>query len=191
MALVLGAFLVGSFPTGLVLARLRGIDLRKVGSGNIGATNASRALGKCWGMFVLLVDAAKGFLPAFVALRAIAGISSTVMSMIALAAVLGHVFSIFLKGRGGKGVATSFGAALAVAPAAAGLGLAGYVLLFVLFRISSVGSLAAVTIFPLALVLLEERDPAILGFAFGVMALVFARHKGNIERLLKGEELKA
>src|SRR4051794_23474130 len=97
--LVLGAFALGSIPTGIIVARLRGVDLRAVGSGNIGATNVGRALGKGWAVFVLIVDAAKGYLPTFVAARLVPPLA---VAAVAMAAVLGHVFSIFLKGRGGK-----------------------------------------------------------------------------------------
>jgi glycerol-3-phosphate acyltransferase PlsY len=185
---VMAAFAVGSIPTGIIVARARGVDLRKVGSGNIGATNVGRALGKRWAIFVLIADALKGYLPAALATRCLpaAGVGA-----VAIAAVCGHMFSVFLKGRGGKGVATSLGAALALSPLAA-LACAGlYAILYAAFRISSVGSLSAVAAFPLALYLTGDREPAHYVVAGTIAVLVIARHKDNIRRLIRGEELRA
>jgi glycerol-3-phosphate acyltransferase PlsY len=186
--LLLGAFALGSIPTGIIVARLRGVDLRAVGSGNIGATNVGRALGKGWAIFVLIVDAAKGYLPTFVAARLVPPLP---VAAVAMAAVLGHVFSIFLKGRGGKGVATSLGAALALAPAAAGLSAAVYALVYAATRISSLGSLTAVLAFPAALALLRDRAPTHYLFAAAMALLIFARHHDNLRRLLRGEEKRS
>jgi glycerol-3-phosphate acyltransferase PlsY len=186
--LIAAAFAIGSIPTGIIVARARGVDLRKVGSGNIGATNVGRALGKKWAVFVLIFDALKGYLPAALAPRwlAPAGVAG-----VAIAAVCGHMFSVFLKGRGGKGVATSLGAALALHPRAA-LACAGlYAILYAAFRISSVGSLSAVAAFPLALYLSGDRERAHYLFAGTIAVLVIARHKDNLRRLVRGEELKA
>jgi glycerol-3-phosphate acyltransferase PlsY len=188
-SLVLAAFLLGGFPTGVIAARLRGVDLRKVGSGNVGATNVGRALGRRWGVLVLLVDAAKGWLPTFAAGRL--GLDEATVAVVGVAAVLGHVFSVFLKGRGGKGVATSFGAALAISPGAALASGALYGVIIVLLRISSVGSLAAVLAFPLAMALLGDRRPAHFAFALAVIVVVFVRHRENLARLARGEEHKA
>jgi glycerol-3-phosphate acyltransferase PlsY len=186
--LSLAAFALGSFPTGIVVARLRGVDLRAVGSGNIGATNVGRALGKGWAIFVLIVDAAKGYLPTLLATRRVPPLA---VAAVAMAAVLGHVFSIFLKGRGGKGVATSLGAALALAPAAAALSAAVYALVYLATRISSLGSLTSVLAFPAALAALGDRQPAHYLFAAAMAILIFARHKDNIARLRRGEEKKS
>jgi len=101
------------------------------------------------------------------------------------------MFSVFLKGRGGKGVATSLGAALALAPLATLASAAVYLILYALFRISSLGSLAAILSFPLALFLLGDRERAHFAFAFAIAIVVIARHKDNLRRLLRGEELKA
>jgi glycerol-3-phosphate acyltransferase PlsY len=144
--LVLVAYLLGSFPTGVLLARARGVDLRKVGSGNIGATNVGRALGRGWGVLVLVIDAAKGFLPVFLA--KLLGQGPWVLAAVGLAALLGHSFSVFLRGKGGKSVATALGAALAIAPLPALGSLALYLILLVTLRISSVGSISGVLAFP-------------------------------------------
>ncbi|HEY0710800.1 MAG TPA: glycerol-3-phosphate 1-O-acyltransferase PlsY [Polyangia bacterium] len=187
--LLLGSFLLGSFPTGLVFARARGVDLRKVGSGNIGATNVGRAMGRGWAITVLLLDAAKGLLPVLIA-RAL-GQSSWVVGLCGFAAIAGHSFSVFLGGRGGKGVATSLGAAVGLAPLPA-LGAFGvYALLFAIFRISSVGSLAAVVTFPILIWVIGPRDPALIAFGVATAALVILRHKDNLRRLIRREELKA
>ena len=113
LALVV-AFLVGSIPTGGIVARAKGVDLRKVGSGNIGATNVSRALGGKWATLVLVADAAKGGVPVVLAGRL--DVSAWLPALVGLCAVLGQIFSVFLRGRGGKGVATSLGAGIALAP---------------------------------------------------------------------------
>ncbi|MEO5766756.1 MAG: glycerol-3-phosphate acyltransferase, partial [Polyangia bacterium] len=114
--LCLGAYLLGSVPTGLLVARARGVDIRTVGSGNIGATNVARGLGKGWAVVVLLCDALKGFLPVFLARQCPECFSTTAVALAGLAAIVGHMFTIFLKGQGGKGVATSLGVALGLSP---------------------------------------------------------------------------
>jgi glycerol-3-phosphate acyltransferase PlsY len=170
------------------VARARGVDLRKVGSGNIGATNVGRALGKGWAIFVLVVDAAKGYAPTALAARWVPPLG---VAAVALAAVVGHMFSVFLRGRGGKGVATSLGAALALAPIAALCSAGAYLLLYAVFHISSLGSLVGVAGFPLFLYLTGDRERAHYLFAAVMAVLVIARHKENIRRLVRREELKS
>jgi glycerol-3-phosphate acyltransferase PlsY len=187
--LVLVAYLLGSFPTGVLLARARGVDLRKVGSGNIGATNVGRALGRGWGVLVLVIDAAKGFLPVFLA--KLLGQGPWVLAAVGLAALLGHSFSVFLRGKGGKSVATALGAALAIAPLPALGSLALYLILLVTLRISSVGSISGVLAFPLLVWLLGPRVPAYYAYGFAAAALVIIRHIDNLKRLARGEELRA
>ena len=186
---LIGAFLLGSFPTGVVVACAKGVDLRKVGSGNIGTTNVGRALGRGWAALVLLIDAGKGALPVVLA----AGLfeQTWLPAAAGLVAALGQVFSVFLKGRGGKGVATSLGAGLALAPLPALACVVVWVALFAAFRISSIGSLAAVASFPTFLWLFRAGSFANLTFAAAVALLVFWRHKDNIRRLVRGEELLA
>jgi glycerol-3-phosphate acyltransferase PlsY len=189
VVLLLGAFVLGAFPTGPIVARARGVDLRKIGSGNVGATNVGRALGKKWAVAVLLADALKGWLPVFAARQL--DLAPLVVAGAGLAAVLGHMFSPFLRGRGGKGVATSFGAALALSPLAAAAGFGLYALLYAVTRISSVGSLAACTVYPALLWLIGPRDAVYVAYGVVVAVLVALRHKDNIKRLLRGEELRA
>jgi glycerol-3-phosphate acyltransferase PlsY len=188
-AVIAGAYLVGAFPTGILLAKAQGVDLRQVGSGNIGATNVGRAMGKRWAILVLLVDAAKGVAPVLVA-RAL-DLGPWVEATGAVAAVVGHSYNIFLAGQGGKGVATSLGGALAISPPAAGVAFLLYVLIYLLFRISSVGSLSGIISFPAALWLLGPRHPAYLVFAAAAAVVVLVRHRENLRRLVRGQELKA
>jgi len=183
------AFLLGSIPTGVIVARAKGVDLRKVGSGNIGATNVSRALGKKWAALVLLADAGKGALPVLLFGQIFA--SPWLPALGGLCAVLGQVFSIFLRGRGGKGVATSLGAGIALAPLPAlACGLL-FAVFFLLFRIASIGSLVGVASFPIFLWLFHMGTSPRLTFAVVVALLVTARHKENLMRLLRGEEHRA
>jgi glycerol-3-phosphate acyltransferase PlsY len=183
------AFVVGSIPTGVIVARAKGVDLRKVGSGNIGATNVSRALGRKWATLVLLVDAGKGALPVLLLDRLFH--DPWLPALGGLFAVLGQVFSIFLRGRGGKGVATSLGAGLALAPLPA-LGCATvFVIFYLLFRIASIGSLAAIASYPLFLWLFHLGTLPRLTFALAIAVLVVIRHKDNIKRLLRREEHRA
>ncbi len=186
---IAAAFFLGSIPTGVILARSRGVDLRQVGSGNIGATNVGRALGRPWAIVVLLLDALKGYLPVEIGARL--GLAPVPLAAVGLAAVAGHSFSIFLRGRGGKGVATSLGAALALAPEAAFGALSIYVVLVATFRISSIGSIAGVIAFPLLLWLEGSRGPAAYLFGIAAAILVIVRHQDNLRRLRRGEELRA
>jgi glycerol-3-phosphate acyltransferase PlsY len=180
------AFVVGSIPTGVIVARAKGVDLRKVGSGNIGATNVSRALGGKWAVVVLVADAAKGALPVLVLGRL--SDDPWLPALGGLCAVLGQVFSIFLRGRGGKGVATSLGAGLALAPLPALACALVFALFFLVFRIASIGSLVSIVCYPLFLWLFHLATWPRLTFAVAVAVLVVARHKDNLRRLLRGEE---
>ena len=175
------AYLGGSIPTGLLVARARGVDLRTVGSGNIGATNVARALGRGWAIAVLVGDALKGFVPVFVGRdTACPSCPPAAVALAGLAAIVGHMFTIFLRGRGGKGVATSLGVALAISPPAALCGFARYVLAYVATRISSVGSLLGMWSFPLFAWLLGGVARPYLALSLGTAALVTIRHRANI-----------
>ena len=185
------AYLVGSIPTGLLVARARGVDLRAVGSGNIGATNVARALGRCWAIAVLICDALKGFVPVFVGRHFLPQLPAAAVALAGLAAIVGHMFTVFLRGRGGKGVATSLGVALAISPPAALCGFGLYLLAYLTLRISSVGSLLGMWSFPLFAWLLGGVARPYLWLSLGTAALVTIRHRTNIERLLKGEEKRS
>lgn len=173
-------------PFGLILAhRFAGIDVRSQGSGNIGATNVARTSGKKLGILTLILDATKGALPVLVA--AWLGQPIAVVAGAGLAAVIGHVFPIYLKLRGGKGVATAAGMFLALAPLPTLAAVAVFGLLFLAFRVVSVGSLAGAITLLAAIAVLDPRREVLVVAAI-VVALVFVRHAGNIQRLLKRSE---
>ena len=179
-------YLLGSIPFGPVVAKLMGLgDLRKIGSGNIGATNVLRTGSRKAAAAVLLLDALKGAVAVLIA-GALAGADAAALA--GLFAVIGHCFPIWLKFRGGKGVATALGVLLALAPLAGLAACAAWALMAKLFRISSLSALVAIGLSPLLLILFGHPEAAIPG---AVMALlVWARHHANIARLLAGTEPK-
>lgn len=186
-AVVLG-YLVGMLPTGLVVIRLlRGVDIRQYGSGNVGATNVFRVAGLPVALLVLAIDMAKGAVPVLLAGR---WTGSTAVAVLAgLAAIAGHNWSVFLRLRGGKGIATSFGVLLALSPWAAAAAALIWAAAVALTRYASLGSLLAIASVPL--VMGARREPA-AHLAFAGAALVFAvyKHRANIVRLLHGTELR-
>jgi glycerol-3-phosphate acyltransferase PlsY len=182
----LGAFLCGSVPFGLLLVKLAGKgDVRAHGSGNIGATNVSRVGGKALGIVTLLLDIAKGFLPVFLGKQL--GLGESALSLLALCAVLGHVFTPWLRFKGGKGVATALGVALAFRAAMVLPALAVFILLLLAFRYVSLGSVLAAVALPLVL-LWKGATPVVLVLWADISLLVIAKHHENIRRLLKGTE---
>lgn len=191
--LVALAFLVGSIPFGVLFARARGIDLRTVGSGNIGATNAARALGRRMGAVVFLCDALKGTLPVLLARHLAAALpdgplgGESLVAAVGAAAFLGHLYTPFLGFRGGKGVATAFGVFLALSPLAALFAFALFAALYGATRVSSIGSLASATAFVPVLVVLGAPPPD-LALAALLWVLIVWKHRGNIVRLLRREE---
>lgn len=189
LLMVLAAYVAGSVPFGWLAGRLRGVDVRRVGSGNIGATNVARAAGKPLGALVLLLDVAKGLGPTLAAGLVLAAHPQrdAWVAAVMLAAVLGHVFSLFLLLSGGKGVATALGVILAICPLAGGVGVGFYGLLYVVTRISSVGSLAG-TIAATVSVALCGSPPPQIAAAVAITLLIVARHHANLRRLLRGEE---
>ncbi|HEX4845845.1 MAG TPA: glycerol-3-phosphate 1-O-acyltransferase PlsY [Geothrix sp.] len=182
----LAAFLCGSIPFGLLLVKLAGKgDVRAHGSGNIGATNVSRVGGKALGIVTLLLDILKGFLPVFLARQA--GLGDGALSLVALAAVLGHVFTPWLKFQGGKGVATALGVALAFRASMVVPPLAVFLVLVLAFRYVSLGSVAAAAALPATL--LMRGGPVAVVLPWTALALlVIVKHHDNIRRLLKGTE---
>ncbi len=193
MLLIAGCFLLGAIPFSYLSARVRtGRDLRQVGSGNPGATNALRTAGPGAAFVGLALDTGKGFVPVWLARGA--ELPSTTVATVAVACVLGHVLSPFLGFRGGKGVATGFGALTALSPIACALAAVVFVLTVGLSRMVSVGSMVAVALLPL-LWLLADR----LGFppaagragwwaATAIAALVIGRHFPNLRRIAAGTE---
>lgn len=188
-SLVFAAYLLGAVPFGLLIARFKGVDIRKVGSGNIGATNVMRSVGKPWGIATFVLDALKGFAPAYVFPLWSPHPHPALPIACAFAAILGHNFPIWLGFKGGKGVATSAGALLGLAPAAAGLGLATWAIVFFTSRYVSLASLIAALVIPAAgWTLYRSPDHLLPVFLTVLAALVILRHRANIQRLLNGTE---
>jgi acyl phosphate:glycerol-3-phosphate acyltransferase len=187
--LVLAAYLLGAIPNGLLLARLKGVDLQQVGSGNIGATNVYRCVGKGWGIAAFLLDAVKGFVPAFVFPRLLESAPPWLGLACGVAAVAGHNWPVWLKFKGGKGVSTSAGMLLGIAPAAVGVGFAVFALTVALTRFVSLGSILAAVAVPTAYVVMNGTGNRLLAGALVVMGLlVIVKHRANIQRLLAGTE---
>jgi acyl phosphate:glycerol-3-phosphate acyltransferase len=186
---LIASYLLGAVPTSYLAARLfRGIDLREHGSRNLGATNLYRVLGWRYAVPVGLLDAAKGLVPVLVFAPRVS--TSELFALICgLVAVVGHVFSVFVGFKGGKGVATAAGVMLGLTPAALGVAVLVWAALVYLTGYVSVGSIAAAAIFPLAVYLLEPPDqPAMLWLDIAVAAAIIWLHRGNIQRLFKGTE---
>ena len=178
---------MGSIPCGFWLARAKGVDIRRQGSGNIGATNVGRILGKEWGYLVFALDAGKGWLAVWLSADFLqTGDTGAVLA--GMAAVAGHVFSPWLNFKGGKGVATSAGVVLALAPAVLAATAVAWGLSFAWKRIVSVSSLLAATAFPFLVWWLEPGRYALLVAAFTLSGLVWYRHRDNLQRLVAGTE---
>ncbi len=202
-SLVVAAYLIGAIPFGLLFGRLRGVDIRLHGSRNIGATNVGRVLGRKWGLLCLALDILKGVLPVAAAGLILPGdlAAERLLSwlLVGLAAVLGHVFPIYLGFRGGKGVATTIGVAVAIYPyytVAMLIALVAYGLVRFTTGLISLGSLTIAIVFPLALLAYLRVCGVSLGDAWPLQAgavllgtLIVVRHRGNIRRLLRGEEM--
>lgn len=189
LAWMLAAYLIAGIPVGLLIGLARGIDLREIGSGNIGATNAIRALGKAWGLLVFALDVAKAGVPVALAERFLElgpGLDRpSAIALVGLAAIVGHVFPIYLRFAGGKGVACAFGVFLVLAPQVALVGLVVYLLALWLTRVSAIGSLLAASV----IVTMAWVDPRV-PFAYAVLAagltgLIWERHRPNLERIFE------
>jgi acyl phosphate:glycerol-3-phosphate acyltransferase len=186
--LVLAAYLVGAFPTSYVVARAaRGIDLRQHGSGNLGATNAFRVLGWRAAMPIFVVDILKGFAPAFFFPQLDGNASPLWALLYGTAAIVGHVFSVYVGFKGGKGVATGAGVFLALAPIAVLGGLVVWLALVLLTGYVSLASVAAAAVLPV-LVAVTGAPGAVLILSLLLAAFVIYAHRANIGRLLRGEE---
>lgn len=205
------AYLAGSIPFGVIIARAHGVDLRKAGSGNVGATNVGRVLGRRWGYICFVLDLAKGLLPTLAAVLwlapaggangPVASITPTIYQQClwlatGLGAVLGHVFNIWLGFRGGKGVATALGVILGIWPyfTVAGILVFGlWIVVTLATRYVSAGSVIAAAAFPGTFALLNWpvwRLWPLLAFACAVCLLIIILHRANIRRLLSGTENK-
>ncbi len=182
LSLIAGAAF-GSVPFGYVAGRLRGIDIRKHGSGNIGFTNVQRTMGWTWAAPVLLLDVAKGLIP-----TAVAGSFSLVPPLVGTGAILGHVFCPWLGFRGGKGVATTIGVAAFLCPRSLLAGLGVYLLVLAATGFISVSSLAFAAVLPVLTAVIYRSSVLLLLFAVGVALVIIIRHVSNIRRLAAGTE---
>ena len=207
MVFEIGAFcvvacLVGGIPFGYLVGRgLLKDDIRKHGSGNIGATNVARLLGWKWGFVVLFLDALKGLLPTLATKMFLQGRGSEeLMNLGAILAgiccIVGHMYPIWLKLRGGKGVATALGVILVIAPLASGVALATFLIVFAVSRIVGLASIVSVTSFAIAQLTFMGQDIFVFGqlpltlFSTTVPALIVWKHRSNIMRMLRGDEQK-
>jgi glycerol-3-phosphate acyltransferase PlsY len=205
--IVILSYLIGSIPTSIIVARrVKGIDIRQHGSGNAGGTNVFRVLGWRAGVFVILMDMAKGLLATVVVAKIMYGAlpfpnrtpfdDFTVVQIIAgCAAILGHVWTVFAGFRGGKGIATAGGMLLGVAPVEVGVSFAVFVVVFLATQYVSLGSLSAAVTFPLTMFFRENvfmvEVPGyrtLIYFAIAIAALIIYTHRSNIVRLLRGNE---
>jgi len=203
--LVIGAYLLGSVPFGLLIAKAHGKDLRVIGSGNIGATNLARAVGRKWAYVCFCLDAAKGLLPMLAAglmRSAEPTVAELAFTLIAgCAAILGHIFPVYIGFKGGKGVATSFGVALGLWPyftLCSLISFAVWLVVVLLSRYISLASIIAAVTFPVVLVLGVWLTPSwrfgnlwpLLVGAVAIPVIVVIRHRHNIKRLISGTESK-
>lgn len=179
------SYLFGSVPFGLIFSRLKGVDPRKTGSGNIGATNVMRAAGKVYGFLTLFCDVLKGFLPVHLAKHM--GFPDFVVVAAGLASFIGHILPITLRFKGGKGVATALGVFLSLNVHASLVAVAIFMVVVMIWKYVSLGSLLASLSFPFLLWVFNESKTTI-GITVLIVVIIFFRHKDNIERLLSGRE---
>ena len=185
--LTVAAYLLGSVPTGLLLAKAAGVDIRSSGSGNIGATNVYRTLGRGVGVLTLVGDCLKGLVPVLAAKYF--GMTDTWIAVIGLAAFLGHVYTVFLGFKGGKGVATALGVFLGISPLSVGGALLIFVAVVWKWRYISLGSITAAAAMP-GFVAVADSRPELVIMTVVVAAFVILKHKENIKRLREGTENK-
>jgi glycerol-3-phosphate acyltransferase PlsY len=187
LTLIAGAYLLGSVPTGLLLAKLFGMDIRSVGSGNIGATNVYRTVGRGVGVMTLAGDCLKGFLPVVAAKWL--GLPDVWIAATGCAAFLGHVYSVFLGFKGGKGVATALGVFLGISPLAVPVAGGLFALALLKWRYVSLASISAAVAMPVLVALIYPKSHMIV-MSLLIAALVIFKHRDNIHRLRSGTENK-
>ena len=196
--LLAGSYLLGSIPFGYLAGLLAGIDIRKVGSGNVGATNVVRVLGKKYGYPVFALDVLKGFGPVKISMLMAPGLpqqwnSPEIFGIVAaISSVLGHLYPPWLKFKGGKGVATSAGALLALTPIATLIGVGVWIIVFWLTGYVSLASMTAAILLPIVIFVLRSQDQnkgkPLVCSAICVAAIVIWRHRSNLSRLIRGTE---
>ena len=200
IAVSLVSYLIGAIPWGYLIGKRNGVDIRKLGSKNIGATNVTRVIGKWSGRLCFLLDFLKGFIPVLVVtvLREKSVISdeyNIIQIVAALSAVLGHMFPVYLWFRGGKGVSTAGGAILALAPYSFGIAGIVWIAIYLLTRYVSLASISAAIVMPICATLINvlkpdlyPRSPYVLGFLYFLSIMAILKHSANIKRLLNGTE---
>ena len=187
------AYFMGSIPTGVIIGKkFKGIDIREHGSKNTGATNAYRVLGMQYGIIVLLADALKGYLPVFLA--SLVGLGGWQLILVGLVTIVGHTLSIFLKFKGGKGVATSLGVFIYLVPNIVVILVAVFMLIAFSTKYVSLASVSAAGLFPILVLFMPVKESLgkwnIFGFALVIALFVIFKHRSNIQRLLNGNENK-
>lgn len=184
------AYVIGATPFGFIAGKLKGIDIREHGSGNIGATNVLRTLGKPVGITVLIFDIIKGLVPVLIA-RTVSD-NSIIHILTAVCAILGHNYTFWLKFKGGKGIATTAGAVISIIPVPLIAAIATWIIVVKLSRYVSVASIAAALVIPLTVIIQsvvsKKWNYPVLGLATFVCLLAVWKHRSNIQRLRKGEE---
>jgi len=194
LAGIITAYLLGTIPFGLIIGRLvKGVDVRKHGSGNLGASNVFRVVGKGWGLLVLALDVSKGYGAVRMAGFFSGGMQEWFLIALAMAAILGHTFPVWLRFKGGKGVATSLGVFLAAAMVPTLITFGLWMIIAAISRMISVASMGAALLFPFVIVL-TVRETGIFPYLFGVSLIlsifIFFTHRSNIGRIIRGEESK-
>jgi glycerol-3-phosphate acyltransferase PlsY len=186
LLVILVGYILGSIPFGYIIAKMKGIDITKLGSGNIGATNVGRYLGKPYFFIVLFLDAIKGFIPTIL-FKLLFGLEYGILA--GLFSVIGHSYSIFMKFKGGKGVATGLGVSIALIPIETIIGFGVWFLVLMIFKIMALASIiSAISVF---IVVLFLEKSSLIKIVCGIIAvLIVLRHKSNIERIIKGTEPK-
>lgn len=189
------AYLVGAIPTGFLLARMKGVDIRTVGSGNIGATNVYRCVGKTWGVATFVLDFLKGFIPAAVFPAAINGWAkddcfAQLPLLCGCLAVLGHNWPVYLRFKGGKGMATGAGALAGFAPLAMLVGLFCWLVIFLATRYVSLSSMAAAVSVAVSAWWFNGDNPLIPAALSVMSVIIIWRHRGNLQRLRSGTEYR-
>lgn len=196
VVMIAGAYLLGSIPSGYIIGKANGVDVRTVGSKNIGATNVTRTVGKWAGKLCFACDFLKGAIPVLAAQYCPGGVAPWVVLVTMLAAIGGHIFPLFLGFKGGKGVSTAAGSVMALAPLPLLVAMLLWVVTFLVSRYVSLASIAAAAILPIAAWLFSifgigskmARDPLTLIFLIAIAVLAILRHHTNIKRLLNGTE---
>ena len=179
------SYLFGSIPFGVIIAKFKNVDLRSVGSGNIGATNVARSCGKFYAFLTFLLDGLKALIPALVAKNFI---DNDLVFLVSITGILGHIYSCFCKFKGGKGFATTLMSFFAISPTIATSIIACWALVFIITRYSSLS--AIISIIVAFLIALASQDLITIIFAFAAMVIILYTHRENIKRLINGSENK-